>query len=173
MNISLLNCPKKRTEPWGNWINNQEVVILVCLNETPQFINPVTAYEDIKDVDGEFGRLGEIAARAMKRNREHDYYGPIEYRGHKWAGKLNEVFIELWRTDNKFPITSWLIRNARPLDSLPKTIGLKISDFLSEKAWDAAKISDSDVPFDADIYVRRLMLAMSATALERFGDFIF
>ncbi|KAK9318998.1 hypothetical protein V1517DRAFT_333944 [Lipomyces orientalis] len=34
-------------------------------------------------------------------NIQHSYYGPLEYRGHPWADKLEEAYIEVWRQDTR------------------------------------------------------------------------
>ncbi|KAK9243136.1 hypothetical protein V1506DRAFT_545462 [Lipomyces tetrasporus] len=37
---------------------------------------------------------------AVRETAQQSYYGPLEYRGHKWVGKLREAFIEVWRPDS-------------------------------------------------------------------------
>ncbi|KAK9314317.1 hypothetical protein V1522DRAFT_343419, partial [Lipomyces starkeyi] len=81
------------------WIQylGAKAVILICLKEAPPFKNPRTAYEDIKDPVAEVNKMQQYAVEAMKYNLEQGHYGPIEYRSHKWAGKLDEVFVEVWQ----------------------------------------------------------------------------
>ncbi|KAK9311989.1 hypothetical protein V1524DRAFT_449984 [Lipomyces starkeyi] len=57
------------------WIigHHVNICILVCINELPRAAEPVRWYVS------------------------QGYYGPICYRKHKWAGELNEAFIEVWR----------------------------------------------------------------------------
>ncbi|KAK9491576.1 hypothetical protein V1508DRAFT_373733, partial [Lipomyces doorenjongii] len=156
------------------WIKgrNAKVVILVCLRESPQFKDPEIAYEDIDDVNLELARMGQTVAKAGLRNLEQGEYGPMEYRNHKWFGKLEEAFIECWRADRKRRFRTVLIENGHHKVHLPTTIGLKVRDFLSEAAWAAADIPDSDVRLDLDRYLQSLLIPVQATALSRLEDFI-
>ncbi|KAK9356691.1 hypothetical protein V1523DRAFT_448089 [Lipomyces doorenjongii] len=155
------------------WIKgrNAKVVILVCLRESPRFKNPEIAYEDIDDVNLELARMGQTVAKAGL-SLEQGAYGPMEYRNRKWFGKLEEAFIECWRADRKRPFRTVLIENGHRKVHLPTTIGLKVRDFLSEAAWAAADIPDSDVRLDLDRYLQSLLIPVQATALSRFEDFI-
>ncbi|KAK9492796.1 hypothetical protein V1508DRAFT_128720 [Lipomyces doorenjongii] len=156
------------------WIKgrNAKVVILLCLRESPRFKNPEIAYDDIDDVNMELARMGQTVAKAGLRNLEQGAYGPMEYRNHRWFGKLEEAFIEIWRADRKRPSRTVLIENGRRKVHLPTTIGLKVGDFMSEAAWAAADIPDSDVRLDLGRYLQSLLIPVEATAVERFADFI-
>ncbi|KAK9234262.1 hypothetical protein V1525DRAFT_391615 [Lipomyces kononenkoae] len=130
------------------WIQQlgAKVVILICLKEAPRFKNPRAVYENIKDPVAEVKKMQQHALEAMKHHLERGIYGPIEYRDHMWTGKLDEVFVEVWRAGDDRPVRKWLIRQGRP-SHLPKTIGLKISDFFPENEWAAINIPDSNVAF--------------------------
>ncbi|KAK9356258.1 hypothetical protein V1523DRAFT_261946 [Lipomyces doorenjongii] len=156
------------------WINQlgAKAVILICLKEVPRFKNPPTAYEYIKDAAAEADNMGEHAADAMVHNLKRGNYGPIEYRGHIWAGKLDEVFVEVWRAGDGQPVRNWLISHGRR-NRLPKTIGLRISDFFPEDEWATSNIPDSNVPFYGGRYLwDSLTLAMGWTAKMRFIEFL-
>ncbi|KAK9490039.1 hypothetical protein V1508DRAFT_406644 [Lipomyces doorenjongii] len=155
------------------WINQlgAKVVILICLTEVPRFKNPPTAYEYIKDAAAEADNMGEHATDAMVHNLKRGNYGPIEYRGHIWAGKLEKVFVEVWRAGDGQPLRNWLISHGRR-NRLPKTIGLRISDFFPEDKWATSNIPDSNVPFYGGRYLwDSLTLAMRWTAKMRFIEF--
>ncbi|KAK9367846.1 hypothetical protein V1509DRAFT_625525 [Lipomyces kononenkoae] len=132
------------------WIQHlgAKAVVLIGLKEAPRFENPRPPYENIKDPVAEVDEMEQHAVIAMKHNLEQGVYGPIEYRSHMWVGKLDEVFVEVWRAGETQPLKKWLIRYGCP-NRLPKTIGLKISDFFPENEWATIKIPDSNVPFTA------------------------
>ncbi|KAK9320241.1 hypothetical protein V1517DRAFT_329937 [Lipomyces orientalis] len=94
------------------------------------------------------------------------------YRGHKWAGELKDASIEIWRPGSSIPSKYDLIQNGHTCDSLPTTLGIKISDLFRDNAWRAANIPDKVIPFNATLYVKKLMRAMYATATDRFETFI-
>ncbi|KAK9313232.1 hypothetical protein V1524DRAFT_368124, partial [Lipomyces starkeyi] len=116
-------------------------------------------------------RLDSKAARAMARSLEEGRYGPIEYRSYTWVGEVNDLFVEVWRLRGRPPVRKWLIKDGHSCKRLPKTVGLKISDFFPEDEWAACKISDSNVRFRPHLW-DRLVLAMSWTARTRFVSFL-
>ncbi|KAK9344023.1 hypothetical protein V1522DRAFT_411603 [Lipomyces starkeyi] len=124
-----------------------KVVVLICLKETPQFKNPRTAYQNIDDVIAEVERMDQHVDGNMKHNLEQGNYGPIEYRNHMWFGRLNELFLEVWRADGKQPVRKWLIKDAHSYNPLPRTVGVKISDFFPDNEWSVFKIPDSNIHF--------------------------
>ncbi|KAK9358563.1 hypothetical protein V1504DRAFT_493703 [Lipomyces starkeyi] len=154
------------------WIQHlgAKAVILICLKDAPPFKNPRATYDDIKDPVAEVIKMQQYALEAMQYNLEQGHCGPIEYRSHMWAGKLDEVFVEVWRAGKTQPVRKWLIRDGRH-NRLPKTIGLKISDFFPE---DPSKIQDSNVPLHGGRYIlwEDLAGAMRWTAEMRFIDFL-
>ncbi|KAK9327746.1 hypothetical protein V1520DRAFT_393654 [Lipomyces starkeyi] len=81
------------------WINGHHVniCIWVCINELPRFKNPTTAHDNIEDVQAEMATMAQSTAEPMRWYVSQGYYGPICYRRHKWAGELNETFVEVWR----------------------------------------------------------------------------
>ncbi|KAK9487882.1 hypothetical protein V1527DRAFT_494427 [Lipomyces starkeyi] len=135
------------------WIDRQhvEVCILVCLNESPRFRNPRTRNENVRDVN--------VEMEAMRRATSQGYYGCIEYRGHKSVGDLHTAFIEP-------------IRYVTSDSTLPKTIGLKVRDFIPDEDWEAANILDGSLSFDGDLYVRVVRRSMVGTANQRYKEFI-
>ncbi|KAK9242706.1 hypothetical protein V1506DRAFT_568872 [Lipomyces tetrasporus] len=157
------------------WINQlgAKAVILICLKEVPRFKNPPTAYAYIKDAAAEAANMTDHVADVMVHNLKRRTYGPLEYRGHIWAGKLDEVFVEVWRAGDEQPVRKWLISHGRA-NRIPKTIGLRISDFFPEDEWATSNIPDSNVPF----YGGRgnlwdsLAVAMRLTAKRRFIRFL-
>ncbi|KAK9234017.1 hypothetical protein V1525DRAFT_367610 [Lipomyces kononenkoae] len=158
----------------NSWIRHlgAKVVILICLKEAPRFKNPGPGYENISDPVAEVKKMRQHAVVAMKHNLEQGIFGPIEYRSHMWVGKLDELFVEVWRADEEQPVRKWLIRDGL-VNRLPKTIGLKISDFFPEDVWSAIKIPDSSVPFrgGGDL-LDSLRGSMHSTASNRFVDFL-
>ncbi|KAK9426990.1 hypothetical protein V1505DRAFT_381642 [Lipomyces doorenjongii] len=156
------------------WIQQlgAKAVILICLNESPRYKSPRTAYENIEDAATAVKNMVKYVAKAMANVLEQGNYGPIEYRSHIWVGKLDEVFVEVWRADGQQPVRKWLIRHGHP-NPLPRTIGLKISDFFPENEWTACKIPDSDVRFHAGRYLfEDIMEAMKLTVKARFVRFL-
>ncbi|KAK9329121.1 hypothetical protein V1520DRAFT_370636 [Lipomyces starkeyi] len=156
------------------WIDGQhvKVCILVCLDESPRFRNPRTRHETVGDVGREREAMSQAVAETVERDTSRDYYGQIEYRGHKWVGDLKEAFIEVWRAKKRHPTRYQLIQNAWCSNRLPNTIGLKLRDFIPDEDWEAANIVDGGISFDADLYVHNLRRSMETTADERYYDYI-
>ncbi|KAJ8096584.1 hypothetical protein POJ06DRAFT_263929 [Lipomyces tetrasporus] len=113
------------------WINQlgAKAVILICLKEVPRFQNPPTAYAYIKDAAAEADNMAEHGADAMAHNLKRGNYGPIEYRGHIWAGKLDEVFVEVWRAGDEQPVRKWATSNI-PDSNVPFYGGSSLWDSL-------------------------------------------
>ncbi|KAK9360714.1 hypothetical protein V1504DRAFT_440149 [Lipomyces starkeyi] len=156
------------------WIQHlgAKAVILICLKEVPHYRSPRTAYESIEDAVAEGEKMKEYVAETMAKNLEQGNYGPIEYRSHMWLGKLDEVFLEVWRADGQQPVRKWLIRHGH-LSPLPRITGLKISDFFPENEWAACKIPDSNVRFHGAGYLLEdIGMAMKLTARSRFVEFL-
>ncbi|KAK9310924.1 hypothetical protein V1522DRAFT_414899 [Lipomyces starkeyi] len=156
------------------WIEGRhvKVCILVCLDESPQFRNPRTLNESVGDVDAEMDKMVRSMAESVIRDNLQGYYGCVEYRGHKWVGDLKEAFIEVWRANKRQPIRYQLLQNAWSCNRLPKTIGLKVSDFVPDEDLKTANIPDSSLSFDAILYVDIFRRSMQTTAEERYWEFI-
>ncbi|KAK9350113.1 hypothetical protein V1523DRAFT_420803 [Lipomyces doorenjongii] len=156
------------------WINGHhvKVCILVCINESPRFKNPKSAYNDIEDVRAETATMKQSADEPMGWYTSHGYYGPIFYRGHRWTGEMSEAWIEIWRAGSTSPDRYELIQDGVCCRNLPTTLGLKMSDLCPAEKWDAASIPDGEVPFNGPRFMRKLMWAMLVTAKARFSRFI-
>ncbi|KAK9490101.1 hypothetical protein V1508DRAFT_458039 [Lipomyces doorenjongii] len=154
------------------WIEGRhvKVCVLVRLDESPRFRNPRTLNESIVDVEAEMEKMGRSMAESVIRDHSRGYYGSIEYRDHKWVGDLTEVFIEVWRVNKRQPVRYQPLQNAWSCNRLPKTIGLKVSDFVPDLK--AANIPDSSLSFDAILYVDILRRSLQTTAEERYLEFI-
>ncbi|KAK9235251.1 hypothetical protein V1525DRAFT_427984 [Lipomyces kononenkoae] len=89
------------------WIDRHgvNVFILVCLKEKPRLKNPTTEYEDIGDVDGAITLMKNSTSETLRLNLENSRHALFLYRSHKWAGELNEAFIEIWRAG--IPHSRW------------------------------------------------------------------
>ncbi|KAK9337641.1 hypothetical protein LIPSTDRAFT_244102 [Lipomyces starkeyi NRRL Y-11557] len=85
---------------------NAKTVVLICLKESPTFKNPHTAYEDFEDVDLEVVRMKQHIRKVRQTNIEQGFYGPLEYRNHRWFGQMSDAFIEVWRVGMKDPVRS-------------------------------------------------------------------
>ncbi|KAK9334365.1 hypothetical protein LIPSTDRAFT_76491 [Lipomyces starkeyi NRRL Y-11557] len=155
------------------WIQRlgAKVVVLLCLDEAPRFRNPRTAFQKVEDAVAEVARMDKHADKAMARNLQQGIYGPIEYCDHTWIGKVDKLFIEVWRADEKQPVRKWLIKDGHSYNPLPKTVGLKVSDVFPENEWTALKISDSNVRFRR-YFLKRVVAAMKLTARSRFISFL-
>ncbi|KAK9244579.1 hypothetical protein V1506DRAFT_567567 [Lipomyces tetrasporus] len=151
-----------------------KVVVLIFLQESPRFKSPNNRHNDIdiEHIDVELARMRQYMLEARRRNQERGTYGPIEYRNHTWSGNLKQARIEVWRRDMKEPVTSYLIKDGYSRDRLPTAIGLKISDFLTDRIWRSVKLPDCDVYFDGDRFMRSLTVAIYKTALERCINFV-
>ncbi|KAK9360716.1 hypothetical protein V1504DRAFT_497861 [Lipomyces starkeyi] len=92
-------------------------------------------------------------SEAHELNIQQDYYGPLQYRDHTWAGELEEAFIEVWRqySNSRY----YLIEEGSPLanDDLPGTLGIRISDFYPQDVWQASDIEDGTVPFNSPSFL--------------------
>ncbi|KAK9251062.1 hypothetical protein V1507DRAFT_506220 [Lipomyces tetrasporus] len=135
------------------WIRGcrAKACVLICLNESPRFRNPTEPSLATVPLDG-------------------SYFAQIRYRDHVWAGGVTEAFIEVWRADGheKFP----LIEDRRPHHNLTTTLGLHVSDFFVDDAWQALGIEDLDIPFDGTLYLALLLSGMVKLTEGRFADFI-
>ncbi|KAK9319822.1 hypothetical protein V1517DRAFT_26963 [Lipomyces orientalis] len=156
------------------WINGHgvNVYILVCLTEKPRFKNPTTEYGDIEDVKAAITLMESSMNETLGLNLSNNRHVQFLYRGHKWAGELKDVFIEIWRTGTSISSRYYLVRDGRTCDDLPTTLGITISDLFPDNAWQAAHIPDKVIPFNATLYVQILMGAMCSTAGDRFETFI-
>ncbi|KAK9371537.1 uncharacterized protein V1513DRAFT_461276 [Lipomyces chichibuensis] len=156
------------------WIDGRhvKVCILVCLDESPRFRNPHTRIGNASDVHSELDLMSHSVAASMTNDSSQGYYGYIQYRGHKWIGDLTDAFIEVWRANKKQPMRYQLLQNTWSCNRLPKTIGLKVSDFIPDDDWKAANILDGTLSFDADLYLDIFTRSMKATAEERYREFI-
>ncbi|KAK9242824.1 hypothetical protein V1506DRAFT_555826 [Lipomyces tetrasporus] len=151
------------------WIQHlgAKAVVLICLKEAPRFKTSRAVLENIKYAVAEVERMEQHAARAMALNLEQGHFGPIEYRNHTWVGKVNELFVEVWRADEKSPVR----KTGTSYNCLIKTTGLKISDFFPEDEWTAFQIPESNVCFPPHLF-DKLMSAMTWTARTRFVRFL-
>ncbi|KAK9368128.1 hypothetical protein V1509DRAFT_544065, partial [Lipomyces kononenkoae] len=68
-------------------------VVLMCLKEETHYKSPLTEH-NIEDKVAEIEKMEQYVAEAMLKKLNEDNYGPIEYRGHIWLGKLDELFVE-------------------------------------------------------------------------------
>ncbi|KAJ8103434.1 hypothetical protein POJ06DRAFT_284235 [Lipomyces tetrasporus] len=152
------------------WIQgcHAKACVLICLNESPRFRNPSGPFEDIGDVGAEKQAMNRHANATVPLNGS--YFPQIRYRDHVWAGGVTEAFIEVWRADGheKFP----LIEDRRPHHNLTTTLGLHVSDFFEDDAWQALGIEDLNIPFDGTLYLTLLESGMVKLAEGRFADFI-
>ncbi|KAK9321620.1 hypothetical protein V1517DRAFT_308761 [Lipomyces orientalis] len=143
------------------WIEGQyvKVCILVCLDESPRFRNPKARYEH----DVEMKTMARCVAENVERDSSQSYYGQIKYRGHRWVGDLTHAFFIVWRANKRRPTRYPLIQNVWSSNRLPKSIGLKMSDFIPEEDLAATSIPDGSLSFDAHLYT---------TAEQRYEDII-
>ncbi|KAK9244217.1 hypothetical protein V1506DRAFT_461509, partial [Lipomyces tetrasporus] len=152
------------------WIQGcrAKACVLICLNESPRFRNPTESIEDIGDVEAEKRAMSRHANAVVPLDAL--YFPQIRYRDHVWAGGVTEAFIEVWRADGheKFP----LIEDRRPHHNLTTTLGLRVSEFFEDDAWQALGIEDLNIPFDGTLYLTLLVGAMVTMAEGRFADFI-
>ncbi|KAJ8098026.1 hypothetical protein POJ06DRAFT_297130 [Lipomyces tetrasporus] len=156
------------------WIDGHgvNVYILLCLTETPRFKNPTTEYRDIGDVKAAIDLMESSMSETLGLNLSNNRHALFLYRGHKWAGELKDVFIEIWRAGTSISSKYYLVQDGRICDDLPTTLGIKISDLFPDNAWRAAPIPDKAIPFNATLYVQILMGSMCSTAGDRFETFI-
>ncbi|KAK9323830.1 hypothetical protein V1517DRAFT_272867 [Lipomyces orientalis] len=156
------------------WINGKgvNVVVLVCCEESPPFRNLDTRYTNIAGVDAELEAMAQGLGETVETNINRGYYGPLEYRDHRWFGELNKAFIEVWRQDSYDTIE--LIQDGFALarDNLPVTLNLRISDFYPHDAWQEANIGDDTIPFDSTEFLDSVLDSMELVALLRFESYL-
>ncbi|KAK9385884.1 hypothetical protein V1515DRAFT_617014 [Lipomyces mesembrius] len=75
----------------------KDILILVCMDESPRFKNPTCAYDDIENVRTKMATMGQSVAEQIEWYTSHGYYGQIFYRGHRWTGEMSGARIEIWR----------------------------------------------------------------------------
>ncbi|KAK9234807.1 hypothetical protein V1525DRAFT_437481 [Lipomyces kononenkoae] len=156
------------------WINGKgvNVVILICINESPRFRFPAAArYRDIVNAEAEIDVMGQTVDDIAESNAAQDLYGPLRYKDHKWVGKLNDAFIEVWRANTE-PVRNNLIQNGSALDNVPNSL-IRISDLYPRDAWEAINIPDASIPFDNAKFLRKLRNDMVMTAVCRFERFLY
>ncbi|KAK9427062.1 hypothetical protein V1505DRAFT_318199, partial [Lipomyces doorenjongii] len=100
------------------------------------------------------------------------YYGPLGYRDHTWAGELNEGFIEVWRQDTNHRYNLIEEGFAVADDDLPVTLGIRISDFYPQDAWEAANIED-EVSLVILAFLEGLRHDITVVAKSRFKGFLY
>ncbi|KAK9357523.1 hypothetical protein V1504DRAFT_494426 [Lipomyces starkeyi] len=172
--VGISQSYKSLCEAKDVWINGHhvKVCILVYVSELSRFRNPTTAYHSIEDVRTEITTMKQSVAEPMRWYESHGYYGPIVYRRHKWAMELNEAFVEIWRPGRSSPDRYKLIRDGFACHNLPTTLGLKMSDMVTDEAWEAAGAPDREICFNSARFMTRLMNAMLFTAQARFRKYI-
>ncbi|KAK9428436.1 hypothetical protein V1505DRAFT_357827 [Lipomyces doorenjongii] len=158
------------------WIDGKgaNVVILVCLKERPRFKSPATApYRDITDWRAEMAAMSRTVGEPSQSNIQQGYYGLLAYKGHTWAGELNEVFIEVWRPDSRDKF--YLIQEGLrlPVDDLPVTLGLRMRDLYPRDEWEAANVEDCIIPFDSAGFLENLRFGIITASKDRFQGFLF
>ena len=83
------------------WLEGQpkmSVVVLIKLEETPKYQNPI-----LELTDKELERLGLLDPNEIQsQDFIVDNRGYLIYRGLTWVGDITEAFVEVWRRD---PIT--------------------------------------------------------------------
>ncbi|KAK9434350.1 hypothetical protein V1505DRAFT_301579, partial [Lipomyces doorenjongii] len=102
------------------WIQQlgAKVVVWRCPEEAPRFSSPRTAFQKAETAVAEVERMKQHAHKAMARNMEQGNCGPIEYRDHTCIGKVEKLFIKVWRADEKQPVrkvSSNIVVNAHML----------------------------------------------------------
>ncbi|KAK9342065.1 hypothetical protein V1522DRAFT_64673 [Lipomyces starkeyi] len=158
------------------WINGKgvNIFVLISFNETPRFAYPGTpAYRDLTDSRAARSAMSRTVGRTAQLNIPQRYYGPLRYRDHTWAGELKEAFIEVWRPDSNSRYN--LIEEGRAVadDDLPVTLGIRISDFYPQDAWEAANIEDRTVPFNGSSVLEGLRHDIAKVAKNRFEGFLY
>ncbi|KAK9365674.1 hypothetical protein V1509DRAFT_570528 [Lipomyces kononenkoae] len=155
------------------WIQgcHAKACVLICLTESLRFRNPADPFENIGDVAAEKEDMNLHADDAVPL--DGSYFPQIIYRDHVWAGGLTKAFIEVWRADGHetFP----LIEERTPHHNLNHiaSLGLRVSDFFQDDAWQAQRIEDSDIHFNSRIYLTQLRSGLVTLAEGRFfADFI-
>ncbi|KAK9233858.1 hypothetical protein V1525DRAFT_384346 [Lipomyces kononenkoae] len=158
------------------WINGMgiNVVILVCFRERPRFANPpTTPYQDVKNWRNELKTMSHTIGEADELNIQRGFYGPLRYRGHTWAGELNEAFIEVWRPDSHDRFCFIQSGFAVGVEDLPVTLGLRVSDLYPRDTWEAADLEDAVIPFDSSAFLEGLRIDVVQAAQDRFRLFLF
>ncbi|KAK9311020.1 hypothetical protein V1524DRAFT_371834, partial [Lipomyces starkeyi] len=171
------------SEPYGKllddkdmWINGEgvNVFILISFKETPRFAYPATpSYWDITDSREERAAMSRTVGRTAQLNIQQGYYGPFRYRDHTWAGELKEAFIEVWRPDSNSRYNLIEEECAVADDDLPVTLGIRISDFYPQDAWEATNIEDRTVPFHGSSFLEGLRHDIAVVAKNRFKGFLY
>ncbi|KAK9343563.1 hypothetical protein V1522DRAFT_394262 [Lipomyces starkeyi] len=172
--VGLSQSYKSLCDAKDMWINGHHVnvCILVCINESPRFKTPTSAYDDIEDVRTEIATMRQSAVEPMGWYESHGYYGPIFYRGHRWTGEMTGARIEIWRPSCSNPDRYELIQDGVCCHNLPATLGPRISDLFPNDAWEALGVPDRNISFNGSRFMRKLMRAMLVTAQARFSRFI-
>ncbi|ODQ71855.1 hypothetical protein LIPSTDRAFT_310225 [Lipomyces starkeyi NRRL Y-11557] len=158
------------------WINGEgvNVFILISFKETPRFAYPATpSYPDITDSRAARSAMSRTVGRTAQLNIPQRYYGPLRYRDHTWAGELKEAFIEVWRQDSNRRYNLIEEGCAVADDDLPVTLGIRISDFYPQDAWEAANIEDRTVSFNGSSFLEGLRHDIVVVAKNRFKGFLY
>ncbi|KAK9261727.1 hypothetical protein V1519DRAFT_460680 [Lipomyces tetrasporus] len=157
------------SQNYDSLLGNKDMWIQGCHAKAFSTIsNPTEPVENIGDVAAEKAAMTLHALATVPL--DGSYFPQIRYRDHVWAGGVTEAFIEVWRADGyeKFP----LIEDRRPHHILTTTLGLHVSDFFEDDAWQALGIEDLNIPFDGTLYLTLLKGGMVKLAEGRFADFI-
>ncbi|KAK9349929.1 hypothetical protein V1523DRAFT_132715 [Lipomyces doorenjongii] len=145
-----------RNKDKDTWIDGQrvKVCILVCPDEVPRFGNPRTLDDYVGDVRAEMNRMVQHFSERRRRIARKAAMVILNTAATSGVGDLNEAFIEVWRANKRQPTRYQLIQNPWPCNRLPKTIGLKIRDFIPDEDWKAANIPGGSVIFDEHLYTQ-------------------
>ncbi|KAK9352729.1 hypothetical protein V1523DRAFT_412993, partial [Lipomyces doorenjongii] len=158
------------------WIHGKgvNVFILISFKETPRFAYPAApGYRDITDSRAERAAMSRTVGRTGQLNIQQRYYGPLRYRDHTWAGELKEAFIEVWRQDSNSRYNLIEQGFAVADNDLPVTLGIRISDFYPQDAWEDANIEDRTVSFNSSSFLEGLRHGIVKVAKNRFEGFLY
>lgn len=143
---------------WLNGLPTCRMAVLINVTESPKYKCPL-------DVDLDNHQI--CIPQRQKEIREEDFslqgkYGPVEYKGYQWAGRISEVTMETWVRN---PVTDKLERKGGLVQILPSTDAspqLRLGDFL-----DVGPTDPQTTSFDWDMLRENLKDEIRSLAVDR------
>ncbi len=82
------------------WLNQVQMVILVCINEDPPWKNPIADWDDEEVLKSLSEGRVKIQPKDFTSEAIDDPASALMFDGKRWVNKLGEVFLEKWKRDN-------------------------------------------------------------------------
>ena len=82
------------------WLNQAQIVILICANEDPPWTDPIKDWDNKKRLEFLSEHQTAILPKDFISEISDDPFSALMFDGKRWFNKLGEVFVEKWKRDH-------------------------------------------------------------------------